>query len=99
MKRFSLLFFQLVIETVSKVDEEVIGIVLLEPFELKITKKKYRRHEIVDLTFEGPRSQRLFGFGKILEELAVLEKESAFIFLELFGIDALSPVILGKVGA
>ncbi len=39
MERFSLLFFKLVIETVCKVDEEVVGIVLLESFELKITKK------------------------------------------------------------
>lgn len=39
MERFSLLFFELLIETVRKINKKVIGIMLLEPFELKITKK------------------------------------------------------------
>ena len=38
MERFLLFFFQLFIETVSKINEKVVGIMLLKSFELNKTK-------------------------------------------------------------
>lgn len=85
---FFALFGEEIIETVEKIDEEIIGVVLLVPSK--------RSNEVADLSLEWPRCVGFLLFQEILYCLTKLPKHQTVVILDLFLVKVLEVLIGGE---